>query len=211
MRVLTRLITLLSLAVLVAMPAFAQTTTTLRGEVTSGGAPLPGATIPVSSQNLQGTRNTVSGANGDYNFAGLPPGDYTIKFELSGMGSVTEKRRLALAQDMVVNADLKVSSVTEAITVTAAAPSVLETPGGTANVTAKELDKLPIARTVLGAVSLAPGVSSNGINGAFAISGAPSYDNVYLVNGTVVNEELRGTPDNLFIEDAIQETTTMPF
>ena len=211
MKVRTRLITLLSLVVLVAVPAFAQTTTNLRGTVTSGGSPLPGATITATSPNLQGARTTVSGANGDYNLAGLPPGDYTVKFELSGLATVTKKERLAVAQDAVINADLKVSSVTEAITVTASAPAVLETPGGTSNVTTKELDKLPIARTVLGAVSLSPGVSTNGINGAFAISGAPSYDNVYLVNGTVVNEELRGAPDNLFIEDAIQETTTMPF
>jgi hypothetical protein len=41
------------------------------------------------------------------------------------------------------------------------------------------------------------------------ISGAPSYDNVFLVDGVVVNENLRGQPHNLFIEDAIQETTIL--
>src|SRR5207247_1055809 len=116
MKVRTRLITLLSLVVLAAVPALAQTTTTLRGTVTSGGSPLPGATVTATSPNLQGSRTTVSGTNGDYNLAGLPPGDYTVKFELSGLATVTKKERLAVAQDAVINADLKVSSVTEAIT-----------------------------------------------------------------------------------------------
>ena len=39
------------------------------------------------------------------------------------------------------------------------------------------------------------------------ISGAPSYENTFYVDGSVINETLRGQPQNLFIEDALQETT----
>src|SRR5205814_1435450 len=49
---------------------------------------------------------------------------------------------------------------------------------------------------------------STGINGN-TISGAMSYDNLYLVNGAVVNENLRGQTHQLYIEDAIQETTVL--
>src|SRR5207249_9394455 len=42
---------------------------------------------------------------------------------------------------------------------------------------------------------------------ALMISGALSYSNLFLVNGVVVNENLRGQPQDLFIEDAIEETT----
>src|SRR5207247_4672123 len=38
------------------------------------------------------------------------------------------------------------------------------------------------------------------------ISGALSFESQYLVNGVVVNENLRGQALNLFIEDAVQET-----
>jgi outer membrane cobalamin receptor len=38
------------------------------------------------------------------------------------------------------------------------------------------------------------------------VSGALSYENLNLVNGVVINENLRGQARNLFIEDAIQET-----
>src|SRR3954468_16851258 len=55
--------------------------------------------------------------------------------------------------------------------------------------------------------NLTPGVSSV-ING-HTISGAMSYDNLYLVNGAVVNENVRGQTHALYIEDAIQETTVL--
>src|SRR5207253_7176749 len=46
---------------LVSVGAFAQTTATLTGTVTTEGKGLPGVTVTVSSPNLQGTRTTVTG------------------------------------------------------------------------------------------------------------------------------------------------------
>ena len=34
-----------------------------------------------------------------------------------------------------------------------------------------------------------------------------SFESLYMVNGVTVNENLRGQANNLYIEDAIQETT----
>src|SRR5687767_9157633 len=108
MRVFTRLIALAALAALVAVPVFSQgTTATLTGTVTSGGSPLPGALITVSSPSLQGVRSAVSGSNGDYSISGLPPGEYTIRVELEGMQAVTQRARLQLAQETRADADLK--------------------------------------------------------------------------------------------------------
>ena len=36
-----------------------------------------------------------------------------------------------------------------------------------------------------------------------------SFENLWLVNGVVINENLRGQPLNLFIEDAIEETQVL--
>src|SRR5207253_10962640 len=58
-------------------------------------------------------------------------------------------------------------------------------------------------------VSLAPGTTQSGPNQATTISGAPSFENLFLVDGATVNENLRGQPHDLFIEDAIQETTVL--
>ena len=93
------------------------TTASLTGTVTSEGKALPGVTVTVSSPELQGTRTKVTGANGVYNFSALPPGDYTIAFELQGIQPVTKKVRLILAETTRTDADMSVSKVKEEVTV----------------------------------------------------------------------------------------------
>ena len=188
---------------------YAQTTATLTGTVTSDGKELPGVTVTVSSPNLQGTRTTVSGANGDYVFPSLPPGTYQVRFELEGMQNITKTATLRLAETSRVDAALAVSRVSEAITVTAGAPSVLETPQVSTNFDAKTIETLPVDRNIQGRVLLAPGVTNTGPNNQIVIHGAQSFDNLYLVNGVVVNENVRGQPQAAVIEEAIQETTLL--
>src|SRR5262249_28539258 len=50
----------------------------------SGGA-TPGVTVTLKSPQLQVPQlTTVTGADGDYRFPDLPPGTYTVQFELQG-------------------------------------------------------------------------------------------------------------------------------
>ena len=209
MRPLHRLAVLLTVFA-IAAAAYAQTTAQLSGTVTSGGAALPGVTVTISSPQMQGTRSTTTGDSGGYSFAGLPPGEYTVRIELAGMQPVTRRVQIGVGQSGRADADLDVSSVTEAITVTAAAPSVLETPTVSTNISAQLLDDLPIARTPLNAATLAAGVNTNTFAaGQLSISGSPGYDNLVLVNGVAITENVRHQALDLFIEDAVQETTVM--
>src|SRR4029077_9782067 len=93
------------------------------------------------------------------------------------------------------------------LTVTAAAPAVVETTEIQTNLPQQLVEKLPVSRTLLGTVDVAPGTTRTGPNNATTISGAPSFENTFYVDGSVINEVLRGQPNNLFIEDALQETT----
>ncbi|HWW61874.1 MAG TPA: carboxypeptidase regulatory-like domain-containing protein, partial [Thermoanaerobaculia bacterium] len=204
---LVSLVTLLCASALLAQTA--GTTSALSGTVTSGGSALPGVTVTVTSPSLQGTRTSVTGEGGGFTFPSLPPGDYTVKYSLEGMQPVTRKVKLSLAQPAHADADLKVGAVEEAITVTANAPAVLETTQVGTNFNQSQVDKLPVARNIRQTVLLAPGVNPNGVNNQITINGAPSVENVFMVNGVVVNENLRGQPHNLFIEDAIQETAVL--
>src|SRR6478672_4870530 len=123
-------------------------TATLVGTVTtSDGAPLPGVTVTVRSKALMGVRTTVSTGTGDYNLPGLSPGDYTITFGLEGMQTVTRNMTLALGLPTRVDAMMKVSGITEAITVTAATPTVLENQTVGANIKNETVMQLPINRT----------------------------------------------------------------
>ncbi|MBI2212033.1 MAG: TonB-dependent receptor [Acidobacteria bacterium] len=206
MKVTQRFVFLVAVLLLVAGSAFGQGTTgSLNGTVTHEGAPLPGVTITISSPSLIGTRVGVSNVNGDYNFPALPPGDYTVKFEMEGMGTVTKTIKVGLAKTERVNALMQLSAVADVITVTAAAPAVLETTEVQSNYEAEMIEDLPIGRTVQNTVQLAPGVTGSAT--AIVVSGAYAYDTLYLVNGAVTNENVRGQTDNLYIEDAIQETS----
>lgn len=189
---------------------FGQATTgQLTGTVRQAGAPLPGVAVTISSPQLQGTRTTVTSGNGAYNFPALPPGDYTVVFSLEGMQTMTRKANIGLVTTSRVDAEMKLASVAEAITVTASAPTVLETTQVETNMKQQDVNRLPMRRDPVGVANLAPGVTTNGPGGNTVISGAFSYDNLYLVNGAVVNENLRGQPHALYIEDAIQETTVL--
>ena len=208
-----RLLVLVGVASVFAASALSQTIplSTLSGKVTAGGGGIPGVTVTVKSPNLQGTRSTVTSAAGDYIFPRLQPGDYTVTFEMPGMQTVSRKITLTAARDDRLEVSLDPARVAERVDVSAetSLAAAVETTQVSTNFKQDLIEKLPVGRTLLAVTLLAPGVNSNGPGGNTIISGAMSFDSLYLVNGAIVNENLRGQPHNLFIEDAIQETTVL--
>ena len=90
------------------------------------------------------------------------------------------------------------------------APSMLETTVVGANFKAEKIDKLATGRTIQNIAELAPGLTDNTPNvGQLSIAGAFAYDNVFLLNGVDVNDNLFGTGNNLFIEDALDEVQVL--
>jgi outer membrane receptor protein involved in Fe transport len=199
------------IVLIVATGAQAQTmaTSTVTGKVTAEGAPLPGVRVTATSERLQGPRSTVTDANGAYLLPFLPPGAYTVTFEMAQMQ--THEEILTLSGDMTdtVNVELQLAAVTGEIVVTAekAMTAPIEATAVTANFKQELIDVLPTSRSYEAITLLAPGVNAGGPNDNIIISGAMSYDSLYLVNGMIVNENLRGQPHDLYIEDAIEETT----
>ena len=85
-----RRIVFLSLFAVFAIPAYAQQTGAIAGKVTdTSGGVLPGVTIEARSNVLPTPRVTSTGPNGEYRMPALPPGTYTVKFELTGMQTVS--------------------------------------------------------------------------------------------------------------------------
>ncbi len=207
-------ITLL-LAVTVSGVALAQgaQTGSLNGKVVSEGAGLPGVQVTVTSPSLQGERSAFTGEDGTYIIRALPPGEYKVLFELDGMATVQRTATISLGSNARSNADMKVASVEETIVVTGEAPNPLENTQISHNMDwAEEVDNLPITRDFDNVADLAPGVTGgtttpNG--GQLSIGGAFAYDNVFLIDGVDVNDNLFGTANSLFIEDAIEEQQVM--
>ena len=194
---------------LVALPALAQIPTgTASGRVVDNtNQPLPGVTVTARSPFLQGERTTVTSANGDFLFPFLPPGDYTITFELAGFQTVEASVRISAGQTQRVDAQLPLATLAEEIVVTGRYETISAATQVATTFEKDLIEKLPVARTIAAAALLSPGVTNTGPGGNITMQGALSYENLWLVNGVVVNENIRGQALPLFIEDAIQETT----
>jgi outer membrane receptor for ferrienterochelin and colicin len=171
------------------------------------GLPVPGVLVTVASPVLQGVRTATTSINGDYILPFLPAGEYEVKFELQGFTTLTRPNvGITMAATRTVDVTLMLQTVTENITVTAQPADIAPTVTIASNFKRDMLELLPVGRTLNAAVLLAPGVAGNGPSGNIMMSGALSFESQYLVNGVVINENLRGQALSLFIEDAIQET-----
>jgi hypothetical protein len=195
----------------IAGAAAAQSTTgTISGRVTDAqGLALPGVTVTIESPNLQGSRTAVTSENGDYILTLLPSGTYTVIYELSSFERQQRTTNLAPTQVLPINVTMSPAAVTETVTVVGASADVLlQTTQVATNFSHDLLSALPTTRDVRAVMYLAPGVHSSGpFGGFFSVGGAMSLDNLYMVNGVSINENLNGQPLLLMIEDAVQETT----
>jgi hypothetical protein len=91
MRLLCRAVLVGVLSASFVSAAFAQVQTgSITGVITDpSGAVLPGVTVSLSGEKLIGGLQTqVTDANGSYRFDRLPPGEYTVRFELEGFKTV---------------------------------------------------------------------------------------------------------------------------
>ena len=155
--------------------AWAQAVVTGVVRDTSGGV-LPGVTVEAASPALiEKVRTAVSDGTGQYRIVDLRPGTYTVTFSLTGFNTVKrEGITLSGSGTVVVNGDLKIGSVEETITVTAATPLVdVQSVASERAISRDLLDAVPTGRTVQNIATLIPGMSE-----ATVVSGTtlPSAD-----------------------------------
>src|ERR671935_315317 len=119
------------LAVLVALllPSFAaaQASGGIAGVVKdTSGAVMPGVTVEASSPALiERVRSVITDTEGQYKIIDLRPGTYTVTFTLAGFSTVKrEGIELSAGFTATVNADLRVGSLEETITVSGLSPVV---------------------------------------------------------------------------------------
>jgi hypothetical protein len=187
--------------VLCAIPLLAQQTGTISGKVTAAdGSAIPGVTVEARSEVLPGPRVTYTARNGEYRLPALPPGNYTLKFDLSGMQSVTRNARVQLDQDTVADVSLGMQRATETATVTADVSLVdKETATIASGVSSQELRSLPIAQDYRDLQKFIPAVQYTEEATRGPSAGGSGQDNVYLFDGANVSLPLFG---NLSAEPA---------
>ena len=121
--------------------ANAQTPTgTISGHVVDGqGLSVPGVVVTVQSPSLQGSRTAVTSGNGDYVIPLLPPGPYTVTFELGGFGTVTERRDVAATQPVALDVTMRPAAVSEVVNVTGRTDAFVNTVQSSTNIKASTL------------------------------------------------------------------------
>ena len=152
----------LAMLLVAAAPATAQDFRgRINGVVTDNtGAVLPGVTVTATSPALIQPQTHVTGADGTYRMIALPPGVYTITFELTGFQTIRrENIRVVINQTLPVDAQLQVATLQETVTVTGESP-VVDTTSTTlgTNFTKELLTEIPNARDIWAAMSQAPGL-----------------------------------------------------
>src|SRR5262245_2146303 len=187
-------------------------TGTIRGTVKDQqGLALPGATITATSPALQGERTVVTDADGTFLLRAVPPGSYNLKVEMSGMSPVQKTADVPLGGVAQLDISMSLSQAQESGTVTGTTPTILTTPVVGANIKHEEVEQLASRRDLEGIANLSPAVTESTAPNAsqLNINGAFAYDNLFMINGIDVNDNLFGSPQNVFIEDSIQETQVL--
>ncbi|MEZ5285033.1 MAG: carboxypeptidase-like regulatory domain-containing protein [Vicinamibacterales bacterium] len=127
---------------------------------------LPGVTVTATSPALIGSQTAISEVDGQHCFPSLPPGTYTLSFELSGFQTTRrEGIVLALGQALTVSQQLQLATLQETVTVTAESPVVdmTSTKVGSEFNSAK-LAAIPSATDLWSTLGQAPGVRMRGFD-----------------------------------------------
>jgi outer membrane receptor protein involved in Fe transport len=200
------------LCLAIASTAASQATETgvLAGFVRDGdGLALPGALVRVASSTGQG-RSATTDAAGAYVIRALPPGTYDVVFEFAAMKPEAVRTTVAIGSTTELDVVIRTIAVSESIVVTVQKPSLLATPAGTFSLAARTVDELPIGRTPPQVAELSPALTTNTPNAnQVTINGAFAFDNVFMIDGVDINDNMLGYPDTLFIEEAVAETQVL--
>jgi hypothetical protein len=166
----------------------------------SSGGVMPGVTVEAASPALiERIRTAVTDEQGQYKITDLRPGTYSVTFSLAGFSSVKrEGLELTAAFTATVNADLKVGSLEETLTVSGQSPVVdVQNTVQQSAITAAVIDAIPTGRTFQSLSQLIPGVSRSdgqdvgGTSGerfsTLAIHGSHSADMPLIYDGMRYN------------------------
>jgi hypothetical protein len=135
----------------------------IAGTVTDpSGAILPGVTVEAASPALiERVRSVTTDGAGQFKLVDLRPGMYTVTFTLPGF-STSRREGIELSANFTatVNAEMKVGSLEETVTVSGASPVVDVQNTASRNIISREvLDTIPTGRTLPAFAALTPGLA----------------------------------------------------
>ena len=159
------------------------------------GAVVTGAKLTLTNPTNGDTFNTTSSAAGDYVFALLKPGQYTLKVSKEDFKSTNQSITVILGTTITVNPALEIGSSATTVEVTGETGAQLQTEN--ANISTsyeiKQIQEVPNPGGDITYIALsAPGVTMNSSTGGgygnFSTFGLPATSNLFTVNGNDYND-----------------------
>ena len=212
MREASKVVLILTAAILLPFAAFAQGTLTgtVRDE---SGAVLPGVTVDASSPALiEKVRTAVTDGAGQYRVTGLNPGTYSLTFRLPGFNIVKrEGIELSGTATLTIPIEMRVGALEETITVTGDTPVVdVQTTQRETVLNADVVAAIPGNRSVGTLLNAVPGLNVN--DGAlaasptmtfFAARGGPINEGRMTINGMTIAAPFNGGGVSTYILDSV--------
>src|SRR6188768_2372807 len=166
----------------------ASSTGVIQGKVSDAqGAMLPGVTIVATSPAMPGQQTAVTSENGNYRFPAVPPGTYTLMFELAGFNSVRRDGiQITLGFTGTVNIELALATLQETVTVTGSSP-IIDTTATRSVQTfkAEQLASIPNGRDLWSLLAITPAVQLSRIDVGGNRAGTQTGYTAYGLNGQV--------------------------
>jgi hypothetical protein len=205
------------LLVLIGLAATAdaqRTTGAIVGVATDqSGAVLPGVTVTLQGPGVAGQPSTVTGSDGAYRFPTVPPGEYTVVFTLQGFSTVRQERiPVPLGATVEINAQLKVSTLAETVTVVGESPVVNTASTEIAtNLNRAWVENAPQRRfTFFDLINQAAGVSpTTATSSRSQAFGSSTTENSYQLDGTDFTAPFTGAAWPWPNTDAIEEVQVL--
>jgi hypothetical protein len=194
-------------ALLVAAPAWAMTTGTLKLVVTDDTEfemPVPNATVTLTGASLiGGAQERSTDANGNASFSELLPGQYDIRVVKAGFAGVSVN---GISIDVNRNTTQMVAlppEDAEEIVVEATRAAVDTESTSRGQILTKDfLERIPVGRSYHQATQLASGVIGTGNP---SMGGSAYNENTYMLDGANITDPVTGTFSLNFNFDAIQQ------
>jgi len=197
---------------------YGQTTGTIVGLISDpSGAAVANATVTATNTGTTFVRKGLTNSDGEYLIPSLPIGGYQVTVNATGFKEFTQTGiTLQVAQNARVDVKLQLGTVTESVSVSAAALSV-DTASSIvgAAIDNTQLEDIPLnGRNALGLAQLLPGVGQSNIptvvtfsraGPTFTVSGSRENANNVQLDGATLVGAMGNVAQNLPSPDSLQE------
>jgi hypothetical protein len=216
-----KIILQLSCVLLLTVPlAMAQVVGTLSGKILAGnGTPIPNAAVTVTNAVTGASVKVLSGPDGGFAVAGLPPGTYRVDVETQGYKRTSKPDiHLVAGPPEAITITLQAGSMYESVELRGTAPAI-QSDGGQIAIAldTRLVRELPVIdRNHQQLVGLQTGVTPPVVlfdnvrdpdrNRFFSVNGQNPFTNLWLLDNVLNTEPFRDTAIRVIPEEAIQQT-----